>query len=145
MTASPTTDDGRSIGAVVVFRDITQRLEVDRMKDEFVSIVSHELRTPLTSIRGALGLVESGSLGDLTPASQRMVTIALDSSVRLGRLINDILDVERIHSGVMPMNTGEHTARELIEYATTQVRVLAERAQIELVIGATDGTRRRRQ
>lgn len=140
VTASPTTDDGQSIGAVVVFRDITQRLEVDRMKDEFVSIVSHELRTPLTSIRGALGLVESGSLGELTPASQRMVTIALDGSVRLGRLINDILDVERIHSGVMPMNTSEHTARELIEFATTQVRVLADRAQIHLEIGPVEGT-----
>ena len=47
----------------------------------------------------------------MSPAAQRMVTIALDGSVRLGRLINDILDVERIHSGVMPMNVGEHSVR----------------------------------
>ncbi len=140
VTASPTTDDGESIGAVVVFRDITQRLEVDRMKDEFVSIVSHELRTPLTSIRGALGLVESGSLGGLTPQAQRMVSIALDSSVRLGRLINDILDVERIHSGVLPMNLGVHPARDLIEVAVEQVDLLADRAQIRIEIGCTDGT-----
>jgi signal transduction histidine kinase len=109
------------------------------MKDEFVSIVSHELRTPLTSIRGALGLVESGSLGELPPASKRMVSIALDGSVRLGRLINDILDVERIHSGVMPMNLATCSARDLVESATRQVRVLADRARIAFEIGSVEG------
>ena len=65
VTASPLKDDGRTLGAVVVFRDITDRREVERLKDEFVSVVSHELRTPLTSIRGALGLLDSGTLGPL--------------------------------------------------------------------------------
>ena len=139
VTASPTTDDGQPIGAVVVFRDITQRQEVDRMKNEFVSIVSHELRTPLTSTRGALGLVASGSLGPLSPAAQRMVTIALDGSVRLGRLINDILDVERIHSGVMPMIVGDHPASALIEAATAQMRVLADRAEVAIEVGPIEG------
>ena len=139
VTASPTTDEGQPIGAVVVFRDITQRQEVDRLKNEFVSIVSHELRTPLTSIRGALGLVDSGTLGPLTPAAQRMVTIALEGSIRLGRLINDILDVERIHSGVMPMNIGEHSASDVIESAVAQVQVLADRVGITIEVGATEG------
>ena len=140
VTASPTTDDGAPIGAVVVFRDITQRLEVDRLKNEFVSIVSHELRTPLTSIRGALGLVDSGTLGELTPPAQRMVTIALDGSVRLGRLINDILDVERIHSGVLPMRTGVCSAQDLIDAAVGQVRVLADRVGIVFEVGPAEGT-----
>jgi PAS domain S-box-containing protein len=139
VTASQTTNDGESIGAVVVFRDITQRREVDRMKDEFVSIVSHELRTPLTSIRGSLALLVGGALGAQTPAAQRMTTVALDSSVRLGHLINDILEVEQIHSGVMPMNVCRKPARELIEKAVAQIELLAVGADVTVVTGAVEG------
>ena len=84
---------------MVVFRDVTQRREVDRLKNEFVSMVSHELRTPLTAIRGSLGLLAGGALGELAPPATRMVEIAMDSSRRLTRLIDQILDLERIESG----------------------------------------------
>ena len=70
VTARPLIEDGEAIGAVVVFRDVTQRREVDRLKSEFVSMVSHELRTPLTAIRGSLGLLAGGALGSLTPAAE---------------------------------------------------------------------------
>lgn len=86
-------------GAVLTFRDATQRREIARMKSEFVSMVSHELRTPLTSIRGALGLMASGKLGALTDAGERMLRIAVQNTDRLVRLIGNILDVERIESG----------------------------------------------
>src|SRR5690606_10934790 len=87
--------DATTRGAVVVFRDITQRREVDRMKNEFVSMVSHELRTPLTSIRGSLGLLAGGALGQLPERANHLLTIAQGSCERLTRLINDILDIER--------------------------------------------------
>ena len=61
VTASPLAADGHIRGAVVVFRDVTQRREVDRLKNEFVSMVSHELRTPLTAMRGSLGLLAGGA------------------------------------------------------------------------------------
>ncbi len=108
VTATPLIVDGEAIGAVVVFRDVTQRREVDRLKSEFVSMVSHELRTPLTAIRGSLGLIAGGALGSLTPAASRMVDIALLSSERLTRLINEILDIERIESGVLPLDLAAH-------------------------------------
>ena len=136
VTASPLVRDDVVEGAVVVFRDVTQRREVDRLKSEFVSVVSHELRTPLTSIRGSLGLLSAGALGELSPAATRMVKIALDSSERLTRLINDILDIERIESGTMPMEMNRVYAGELIRTAVDQVNPIAVEAGVRLWAGA---------
>lgn len=86
---------------LAVLRDITERRQVDRMKTEFVSTVSHELRTPLTSISGSLGLVAGGAAGELPTRAQRLVEIAQTNCARLIRLINDILDIEKIESGRM--------------------------------------------
>jgi signal transduction histidine kinase len=75
------------------------------MKEEFIAVVSHELRTPLTSIRGSLGLVVGGAVGPLPAAAENVIRIALDNSDRLTRLINDILDLERIGAGTVPMDS----------------------------------------
>ncbi|CAA9403773.1 MAG: Circadian input kinase A [uncultured Propionibacteriaceae bacterium] len=139
VAASPLTREHAVEGAVVVFRDITQRREVDRMKNEFVSIVSHELRTPLTSIRGSLGLLSGGALGQLPPEATRLVKIAYDSSQRLTKLINDILDIERIQSGGLPLDITEHAARELVGAAVTQVQVLAREAGVTVVTDSVGG------
>ena len=138
VTATPLIEEDAVSGAVVVFRDVTQRREVDRMKSEFVSMVSHELRTPLTSIRGALGLLSGGALGPLAPNAGRMVDIALESSDRLTRLINDILDIERIEAGVVSMKLAFHRIDELVATATSQVQLLAEQSGIAVVVTAPD-------
>jgi PAS domain S-box-containing protein len=140
VTSTPLIDeDGQAIGAVVVFRDVTERREVDRMKSEFVSMVSHELRTPLAAIRGSLGLMAGGAMGELAPSAARMVDIALVSSDRLGRLINEILDIERIESGKLSMDLGVHQAQDLIEAAVGQVQVIAEESGVRVSIGRTEG------
>ena len=100
---TPIADQGRFAGSVLSFRDISQRYALDRLKDEFISTVSHELRTPLTSIRGALGLLSSGMLGEVNDKAANLLRIALTNSDRLVRLINDILDLERIQSGREPL------------------------------------------
>ena len=86
---------------VAVMRDCTERKLAEQAKDEFVSTVSHELRTPLTSIAGSLGLLIGGAAGPLPPKAERLVGIAETNSRRLVRLINDILDIEKIESGAM--------------------------------------------
>lgn len=133
VTASPLRDENRVHGAVVVFRDMTERQQVDQMKSQFVSVVSHELRTPLTSIRGVLGLLSGGALGPLDPRAVRMVGVALASSERLTRLINDILDLERLTSGELPMVVGRHEVRPLVLDAVEQATTLADQAGVELV------------
>jgi len=84
-----------------VVRDITERRRADVAKREFVSTVSHELRTPLTSIKGSLGLIQSGAIGSLPPRLKHMLDIAYSNSDRLVRLINDLLDIEKIEAGKM--------------------------------------------
>ena len=78
---------------------LTERSQLDTIKDEFISTVSHELRTPLTSIRGALGLLSAGLMGNVDAKAQNLLRIAVTNTDRLIRLINDILDLERMQSG----------------------------------------------
>lgn len=94
-------DDPTAPRFVASIRDISGRKRAERMKTEFVSTVSHELRTPLTSIGGSLGLVMGGAAGPLEDKARRLIGIAHSNCERLIRLINDILDIEKIESGKM--------------------------------------------
>jgi PAS domain S-box-containing protein len=115
-------------------QDVTERREAERAKDQFTSVVSHELRTPLTSIRGSLGLLESGVLGPLPEKGQRMVEIAVQNTDRLVRLINDILDLERIGSREVDMRPELCDARDLIEQAAQGVAQLAADVGVQLAL-----------
>jgi len=84
-----------------IVRDVSERREIERAKNEFVSTVSHELRTPLTAIMGSLGIVSSGMAGDLPAEAAGMVKIAARNSEHLAALINDILDLEKMESGCL--------------------------------------------
>ncbi len=139
ITASPLVDDDQVRGAVVVFRDVTQRREVDRMKDEFLSVVSHELRTPLTSIRGSLGLLSGGKLGELPPRAGPLVTIAMQNSERLTRLINDLLDIERLDSGNRPLELVPHGGAALLRTAATALEGLATASRVRLDVHGCPG------
>ncbi len=124
---------GTYYGRVWYYRDITDRKAVERMKTEFVSMVSHELRTPLTSIRGALGLIAGGVAGPLSAQAGAMVEIALKNSERLIRLINDILDIEKIESGKMSFNFKPLGLPQLITGAIDANRAFAAELGVSLL------------
>lgn len=105
-----------------VFRDISARRRVERLQSEFISTVSHELRTPLTSIRGSLGLVSAGVTGPLPPEAKEYIDIALSNSERLVRLINDILDVEKMESGRVEFRFESIPLRDLFARVGVAVR-----------------------
>jgi PAS domain S-box-containing protein len=104
-----------------IFDDITRRKEensrVERLKDDFVATVSHELRTPLTSIAGALSLLVGNAAGALPESAVRLLTIAHNNSRRLIRLVNDILDIEKIESGKVLFVRKRVELRALVEQA----------------------------
>ncbi|NQV85230.1 MAG: PAS domain S-box protein [Rhodospirillales bacterium] len=97
-----------------LFRDITERMKVDKAKSEFVSTVSHELRTPLTSIRGSLALVKSGTFGELPEQVARLVELADNNTKRLIALVNDLLDMERLQSGEMEFHMDKVSLVEIV-------------------------------
>jgi PAS domain S-box-containing protein len=132
---------GHVAGAVVAFQDITRLRELDRMKDEFVSIVSHELRTPLTSIRGSIQLVlgEPGSVPD--PEHHNLLQIALNNCERLVRIINDILDVSKIESGNLPLQKKAVSVAELVRQSIDVVAVAARNANVQLEARVPAGIR----
>lgn len=122
-------------GVIGVALDITEKQKIEKLKNEFVSTVSHELRTPLTSIRGSLGLLSGGVAGTLTDQGKALLDIAIRNSDRLGRLINDILDIEKIESGKMEYAFRELDLRRLLEQAVEANRSYGEPLGVSFDLG----------
>lgn len=119
-----------------VFVDVGERKRTDRLKDEFVSTVSHELRTPLTSIAGSLGLLIGGAAGTLPKSAARLIRIAQNNSQRLVRLINDILDIEKIESGQVAFKFKRLGARLLVEQVIEANRGYADGFHVNVRLDA---------
>ncbi|NET31584.1 MAG: PAS domain S-box protein [Cyanothece sp. SIO1E1] len=132
--STPIREQDEIVGAVITFKDISDRQIVERMKDEFISVVSHELRTPLTSIHGSLKMLSSGLLNAQPDKSQRLLEIAVNSTDRLVRLINDILDVERIESGKVKMVKQICNVANLMTQAANTMQAMADKAAVTLSV-----------
>lgn len=117
---------------IAQIQDISDRYVIDQMKDEFISIVSHELRTPLTAIHGSLGILESGIYHNNCEKFNHLISIALNNSDRLVRLVNDILDLERLESQKTELVKEACEVTDLIEQAVETVQPLADTAKIHL-------------
>jgi PAS domain S-box-containing protein len=125
---------GYVVGTLSIGEDITERQVIERMKDEFISVVSHELRTPLTSIHGALNLLSSGLVDTQSEKGRRVIEIAAQSAERLVRLVNDILELERLESGKISLLKQTCDAAELMIKATEMMQVMANRAGVTLAV-----------
>lgn len=123
---------GQSYLAIV--RDITYRKQVEQLKSEFVSTVSHELRTPLTSIAGSLGLLRGGAAGPMPERAARLIGIAHDNSERLIRLINDILDIEKMESGKIAFDLKHVPLKVLLERAIEGTHGFAAGFNVRLLL-----------
>ncbi|MAE43506.1 MAG: hypothetical protein CMF63_00670 [Magnetovibrio sp.] len=130
---APTNEESRFVAIV---RDITERKKIDKTKSEFISTVSHELRTPLTSIKGSLGLIQSGAIGELPDKLKSMLTIAYNNSDRLVRLINDILDIEKIDAGKMDFQMAPLSLGPLLEQAIEANRGYGEEHGVHFVLSS---------
>ncbi len=129
-------EHARVMGFYSLVTDITALKRLDQMKSEFVSTVSHELRTPLTSIRGSLGLMAGGVAGALPEAARKLVDIAKSNCERLIRLINEILDTEKIESGKMHFDMKALELRVLLDQALAANEGFAAQHQVRLALAS---------
>ena len=114
--------------------DIEKLKELERLKTDFVSTVSHELRTPLTSMRGALGLLLGGAVGEMPVKGRDLLRIALTNTDRLIRLINDILDIEKMDAGHVTLRRARVRVRQLLQTTIAGLEGFAREGEVKLVL-----------
>lgn len=122
--------------------DVLERERIEKLKNAFVSTVSHELRTPLTSIAGALKLVMGGAFGTLDVQIQQMLNIALKNSDRLSMLINDLLDIEKLHAGLLKISNSPQSLNLLLETALQENKFYASQYSVNLNFKKLDEDRK---
>lgn len=127
-------DLGGAAIRIAVLRDITERKKVERMKNDFIATVSHELRTPLTALQGALGLMRSKVVSELSPSASELLAIAENNSERLLELINDILDIERIEAGRIQMDIHPLALKAQLQEALEMNRQLSTQYDVRMTL-----------
>jgi signal transduction histidine kinase len=122
-----------------VFHQTAEALVVaERQKQEFVDMISHDLKTPLAALQGLLALVSAGTYGGLSQAGKERVTHAEQDLVRLIRLINELLDVEKMSAGALELSPAPVKLATIISEAMASVGTLAEGSDIKLVAESTE-------
>ncbi len=126
------------VGRLFTFQDVTELAELDRLKSEFVNTVSHELRTPLTSIMGYLSLVLAGTAGPLQEQQREFLEVVSRNTNRLANLINDLLDIQRIESGRIPVQLTPTSLASVVTQVAETFRVQAEQKGLSFTVNVPD-------
>lgn len=131
-------DTHEGVRQLVVVIDVTEKFELLRLRRSFVSMVSHELRTPLTSVQSFLGMLTMGIYGDLPEQVTRLGASAERSTKQLIRLINDLLDVEKMEQGRLEMKMEAANGSDVLQTALEAVEGFADRYEVEIVTSVED-------
>jgi PAS domain S-box-containing protein len=137
-TAAVRDDQGRYLYSIRTVQDITERKEIERGKDEFIAMTSHELRTPVTAMHAAVTLVAQGAFGEMPAKAQNMLNIAASNSDRLVALVNDLIDLERMHLGKVDISVQQINAGEIVLQAADLVRPLADEVGVTIQVDPVD-------
>ena len=124
-------------GYVIVAADISERLRVERQREEFVTMIHHEVRTPLTAVRGAIGLLDGGVAGDLGETGRELVANALRNSKRMERLVNDILVSRKLDFGHMSFHLQEVELMPVVEQAIEATSAYGDEHEIRFDLDET--------
>jgi len=132
-------EDGHHTGFIAIETDISERKNIERVKDEFISTVSHELRTPLTSIKGSIGLLRSGAIADLPTQAQSLADMAYKNTNNLVALVNDILDIEKLGTDQMTFDFQPADLTALVKEAIADNQGYADEYSVQIRLADTEG------
>jgi len=132
--------DGNTTGSIGVIRDITERKQAEdklketmELKSQFISTVSHELRTPLAAMKEGLGIVLDQVVGDINEKQKKFLDIAKRNADRLGALINDVLDFQKLSAGKMNLDIQDNDIAQVISEVHETMTLYAKKHDVELV------------
>jgi len=128
--------EGPKLLAIIL--DITERYEIQKLRQAFVAMVSHDLRTPLTSVQGFLSMLHMGAYGDVPEKASKKAIVQEKNIERLISLINDLLDLEKIESGVIQLVLAPTAINSVIQHSVDAVHTLAERNQVKINVLGTE-------
>lgn len=132
-------ENDRTLGALLVLRDITREVEADRMKNEFIGTMSHELRTPMTAIKGFTQLLAMGGLGQLNDTQREFVNTIYNNTERMINLINDVLEITKIESGSIDLEWRSLHLAEALSGVIAELQSQISQRQHQLTISIPPG------
>lgn len=134
INVSPILLDGKPLGAIEVFRDITLEQEVDRMKSEFISLASHQLRTPLSAIKTYTHMLQDGYMGELNPAQKNSLNTIVGASNRMNELISTLLNITRMESGTIAVTMKSVRIDKVADDVVKELALMAGSKSIKLTV-----------
>jgi len=143
VSASPIMLNGKPLGGIEVFRDITLEQEVDRMKSEFISLASHQLRTPLSAIKTYTHMLAEGYMGTLNSAQKKSLNTIVTASNRMNELISTLLNITRIESGTIEMSPKMVHIGTVINEVLPELLIMAEEKKITVTLEVSNNVRNR--
>lgn len=132
VNASPILSNGKPLGAIEVFRDITFEQEVDRMKSEFISLASHQLRTPLSAIKTYTHMLFDGYMGELNSSQKKSLKTIISASNRMNELISTLLNITHIESGTIAVTPKLVQIDKIADEVTRELALMADGKSISL-------------
>lgn len=124
--------EDRSIGEVILLKNITQYQELDQAKTNFIATISHELKTPIASIKLSSKLLEDNRVGDLNEEQQQLVANIKGDSERLLKITAEVLNMAQVETGKIQLNFQTVAAKDIVQYAIRALKFQAEQKQISL-------------
>src|SRR5665213_3722216 len=135
INASPILLNGKPLGAIEVFRDITLDQEIDRMKSEFISLASHQLRTPFSAIKTYTHMLADGYLGELTRPQKKSLNTIINASDRMNELISTLLNITRMESGTIGITPKTLQIDKIADEVIKELALTASNKSINLSTG----------
>ncbi len=138
VTATPIILNGKVIGAIGIYRDITHEKEIDKAKTEFVSLASHQLRTPLSTINWYTEMLLSGDAGEVNENQKKYLEEAYNASKRMVELVNSLLNVSRLEMGTFVVEPELTDVMALAKSVADELKLLADQKKISLKLSCVD-------